>query len=213
MSEDRSGLKPYRIIVKRFINPDMLKDLIISRVRVKLLELFLSNPGKIFHVRDMVRRTNEEINAVRRELAHLEKAGMVTKEPRANRLYYTFRKDYPLYFELLELVAKTTGLGKDLLKNRAKLGKIKFVMVSGSFIRKLPPAEERVDLLIVGNLVLPELSQIVKAEEVRCEREINYTVMTQEEFEFRKSRRDPFILGILEGSRVMIIGDEEELVG
>ena len=191
----------------------MLEDLIISRVRVKLLELFLSNPGKIFHVRDMVRRTNEEINAVRRELAHLEKAGMLTKEPRANRLYYTFRKDYPLYFELLELVAKTSGLGKDLLKNRAKLGKIKFVMVSGGFIRKLPPAEERVDLLIVGNLVLPELSQIVKAEEVRCEREINYTVMTEEEFKFRKSRRDPFILGILEGSRVMIIGDEEELVG
>ena len=64
----------------------------------------------------------------------------------------------------------------------------------------------------MGNLVLPELSQIVKAEEVRSEREINYTVMPQEEFEFRKSRRDPFILGILEGSRVMIIGDEEELV-
>ena len=191
----------------------MLKDLIISRVRVKLLELFLAIPGKIFHVRDMVRRTDEEINAVRRELAHLEKAGMLSKEPRANRLYYTFRKDYPLYFELLELVAKTSGLGKDLLKNRAKLGKIKFVMVSGSFIRKLPPAEERVDLLIVGNLVLPELSQIVKAEEVRSEREINYTVMTQEEFEFRKSRRDPFILEILKGSRVMIIGDEEELVG
>ena len=191
----------------------MLEDLIISRVRVKLLELFLANPGKIFHVRDMVRRTDEEINAVRRELAHLEKAGMLSKEPRANRLYYTFRKDYPLYFELLELVAKTSGLGKDLLKNRAKLGKIKFVMVSGSFIRKLPPAEERVDLLIVGNLVLPELSQIVKAEEVRSEREINYTVMTQEEFEFRKSRRDPFILEILKGSRVMIIGDEEELVG
>lgn len=190
----------------------MLKDLIISRVRVKLLELFLSNPGKIFHVRDMVRRTAEEINAVRRELLHLEKAGMLTKEPRANRLYYAFRKDYPLYFELLELVAKTSGLGKDLLKNRAKLGKIKFAMVSGGFIRRLPVKEERVDLLIVGNLVLPELSQIVKAEEGRCEREINYTVMTNEEFEFRKSRRDPFILEILKGSRMMIIGDEEELV-
>jgi DNA-binding transcriptional ArsR family regulator len=190
----------------------MLEDIIISRVRVKLLELFLTNPGKIFHVREMVRRTGEEINAVRRELAHLEKAGMVTKEPRANRLYYTFRRDYPLYFELLELIAKTTGLGQDLLKNKAKLGKIKFAMLSGGFVRGLPATPERVDLLVVGNVVIPELSQIVKSEEVRRDQEINYTVMTEDEFEFRKKRRDPFILGILSSSRVMIIGDEEELV-
>ena len=37
--------------------------------------------------------------------------------------------------------------------------------------------------------------------------------MTREELEYRKKRRDPFLLGILSGSRVMIIGDEEELVG
>lgn len=190
----------------------MLEDLVISRVRVKLLELFFQNPGKIFHVRDLVRKINEEINAVRRELLHLEKAGILAKEPRANRLYYSIRKDYPLYFELLELIAKTSGLGRDLLKNKVKLGKIKFAMLSGAFVRGLAPKEERIDLLIVGNVVLPELSQIVKGEEGHAEREINYTVMTEEEFKFRKSRRDPFILGILEGSRVMIIGDEEELV-
>lgn len=190
----------------------MLEDLIISRVRVKLLNLFLSNPGKIFHVREMVRRTEEEINAVRRELSHMEKAGMVSKEPRANRLYYLFRKEYPLYYELMELIAKTYGLGKDILKNKAKLGKIKFAMLSGSFTRRLLTSEEKVDLLIVGNVVLPELSGLVKLEESRIEREINYTVMSEEEFEFRKRRRDPFILEILRGSRVMIVGDEEELV-
>ena len=47
--------------------------------------------------------------------------------------------------------------------------------------------------------------QIIKAEEVRREREINYTVMTEEEFTFRKSRRDPFVLSIVTGSRVMIV--------
>ncbi len=190
----------------------MLEDLIISRVRVKLLELFLGSPGKIFHVREMVRRTDEEINAVRRELAHMEKAGMVSKEPRANRLYYTFRRDYPLYFELLELVAKTKGLGFDLLKNRAKLGKVKFAMLSGNFIRGTQITGEKVDLLVVGNIVLPELAQIVRSEEARRDKEINYTVMTEDEFDFRKKRRDPFISDILSGLRVMIIGDEEELI-
>ena len=46
----------------------ILEDLIISRVRVKMLSLFLSHPGTIFHVRDIVRKVDEEINAVRREL-------------------------------------------------------------------------------------------------------------------------------------------------
>src|SRR3989338_2121500 len=102
----------------------MLKDLIISRVRVKILQLFFLAPGKIFHVRDIVRRVDEEINAVRRELAHLEKAGLMTKERRANRLFYALRKDYPIYFDLLELIVKTAGLGGEMIKNKVKLGRI-----------------------------------------------------------------------------------------
>jgi len=191
----------------------MLEDIIISRVRVKILTLFFTHLGTIFHVRDMVRKVSEEINAVRRELSHMEKSGMVSKEQRANRLFYSFRKDYPLYYDLLELVAKTSGLGLDLIKQRAKLGRMKFAMLSGRLLRGLPKKSSTdVDLLVVGNVVLPELSQLVKAEEVRREREINYTVMTEEEFVFRKRRRDPFVLSILEGSRSVIIGDEEELV-
>lgn len=190
-----------------------LEDIIISRVRRKILELFLTNPGSIFHVRDIVRKVGEEINAVRRELLHMEKAGMVSKEQRANRLFYTFRKDYPLYSNLMEMITKSTGLGWELIKHRVKLGKIKFVMFSGRFIRGVAPKNANdIDVLIVGNVVLPELSQLIKGEEGRRGREINYTVMTEEDFEFRKRRRDPFVVSILEGSRVMIIGDEEELV-
>lgn len=191
----------------------MLEDIIISRVRVKILTLFLSHPGNIFHVRDIVRRVSEEINAVRRELAHMEKAGMVAKEHRANRLFYSFRKEYPLYNELLDLVGKTSGFGMDVLKHKAKLGKLKFVMISGRYLRGLPkklPTD--VDVLVVGSVVLLELSQMIKAEEARRGREINYTVMTEEEFMFRKSRRDPFVWGVVGGSRIMIIGDEEDLV-
>ena len=128
-----------------------LEDIIISRVRVKILTLFLSHPGAIFHVRDIVRRVSEEINAVRRELAHMEAAGMVSKEQRANRLFYAFRKEYPLYNELLDLIGKTSGLGADVLKHKAKLGKLKFVMISGRYLRglakKLPTD---VDVLVVG---------------------------------------------------------------
>lgn len=190
----------------------MLEDLIVSRVRVKLLELFLSNPGNIFHVRDIVRRVDEEINAVRRELLHMEKCGMVSKEPRANRLFYKFREDYPLYFDLLALIAKTKNLGGDILKNKNKIGKIKYAFLSGKFIRNKPSNPNEVELLIVGNVVLPQIAQFVRTEESKRSREVNYTVMSEDEFSFRKARRDPFLLSILEKPRIMIIGDEEEML-
>jgi len=112
------------------------------------------------------------------------------------------------------LIGKTAGLGKDILAQKAKLGRIKYAMLSGRYLKGLPKKSNTdVDLLLVGTIVLPELAIIVKAEEARRELEVGYTVMTEEEFEFRKSRRDPFVLSILHGSRVMIIGNEEELIG
>lgn len=190
----------------------MLEDLIISRVRVKLLQIFLAVPERIIHVRELVRLAKEEINAVRRELAHMERKGMVRKEARANRLYYSFRKDYSLYFDLMALVAKTTGLGGAIVKHRNRLGKIKFVMLSGKFVRNIPGSAEKVDLLIVGSVVIPEVAALVREEELRRGREIFFTPMTEEEFVYRKRKKDSFISEVLSGSRVMVVGDEEELI-
>ncbi len=190
----------------------MFSDLITSKSRVKLLNVFLANPNDMFHVRELVRRTSDEINAVRRELAFLEKKGILVKEPRANRVYYSFSKSYSFYFDLLRLGSKNIGLGAEVLKNKVKLGKIKFAMFSGRFLRKIKETPDEVDLLIVGNVVLPELALLVREEERRLTTEINYTVMTDEEFDFRKKKRDPFIVSILSGSRVMLIGDEESML-
>ncbi|MAG59910.1 hypothetical protein CMO96_03935 [Candidatus Woesebacteria bacterium] len=190
-----------------------LADFVVSKVRVKLLKVLLENPKEMYHVRGLVRRTSEEINAVRRELARMEEAGMVKKEPRGNRLYYWFRVEYGFFPELLRLVAKTTGLGFAIRKNRGKLGKVNFVMFSGEFVRHAEKKDkDKVDILVVGDVVLPELANLVRAEEAKRQIEINYTPMTKDEFQFRKSRRDPFVLGILTSSRVVILGDEEEFV-
>jgi len=70
----------------------MLEELFISRVRVKILQLFLSSTDALFHVREIVRRVSEEINAVRRELARMEKYGMASSEWRANRRLYRLKR-------------------------------------------------------------------------------------------------------------------------
>lgn len=190
----------------------MLQDFIVSKVRIKLLKTFLSNPTEIFYVRELTRTTKEEINAVRRELQRMEKAGMLKKEIRGNRLYYWFNSNYLFYGDLLSLVSKTVGLGEKIIKNRNRIGKIKYAFLSGRYVRQLPVKEGEVDFLIVGETDMKELGAIVSSEEEQLGREINYSVMPREEFDFRKKRRDPFLLGILGSSKIMLIGDEEELL-
>ncbi|HVZ12332.1 MAG TPA: hypothetical protein VG965_04855 [Patescibacteria group bacterium] len=190
----------------------MFSDLITGKTRTKIITLFLGHPTEMYHVREIVRQVDEEINAVRRELIYLEKKGILNREPRANRVYYFLDKNYPFYFDLLRINAKTSGLGGDIIKNKVKLGKIKYAMLSGKFARGIRENPEDVDLLVVGTVVVPELSAVVRAEEVKRSHEINYTVMSEEEFLFRKRRRDPFITSIIYGSRVMLIGDEEALL-
>lgn len=189
----------------------MLNDLITSKTRVKVLSLFLQNIEAMYHVREIVRRVSEEINAVRRELILLEKKGILNKEKRANRVYYYFDKSYPYLNDLIRLSVKEFGMGKEIIKNRAKLGNIKYAMISGKYVKGLSSKDE-VDMLIVGLVVLPELQLIVRQEEEKKGREINYTVMTEDEFNFRKSRRDPFIYSIISGSRILLIGDEEKFL-
>ena len=190
----------------------MLEELFVSRVRVKILQLFLSSNDELFHVREIVRRVAEEINAVRRELARMEKFGMVSSEWRANRRLYRFRKDYIYYKELLNLVAKSTGLGGAIMKNKGKLGRIKYAMLATRYFNSKLSESENVDLLIVGQIVLPELQAIVADEQVKRENEINYSFMDEAEFQFIVKRRDPFILRVITQPKIMLFGDEEDLL-
>lgn len=191
-----------------------ISDIITSKVRIKILELFFGNIKEIYHVRGIVREVKEEINAVRRELNNLEGSGVLRKEPRGNRVYYSVRPEYAFFDDLLSLVAKTTGLGKQLIDSKNKIGKVSIIMFSGKFVKgRERKNDEEVDILVVGEITLPELAAIIRVEESKIGREINYTVMSREELDFRRKRRDPFLSGILAGSRVMILGNEEDLVG
>lgn len=189
-----------------------MDELFVSKVRIKILELFLSSKETLFHVREIVRRVDEEINAVRRELSRMEKYGLVSSEWRANRRLYEFRKDYKYYPELLRMVAKSTGVGGAIIQNKAKLGRVKFAFLSTRFVKNQPSGSEDVDILIVGQVVLPELQSIIADEQAKREAEINYSFMDDGEFNFRVRRRDPFILRVLMQPKIMILGDEQELL-
>lgn len=189
-----------------------MEDLFVSRVRVKLLTLFFTTTEPLLHVREIVRRTKEEINAVRRELMRMEKQGLVASEWRANRRLYHVRHDYLFYSQLLGFVTKSSGLGGAIVKNKGKLGRIKYVMMATRFLKNQPSGKDDVDLLIVGQVVLPELQALVADEQVKRAAEINYSVMDEAEFLFRVKRRDPFILRVITQPKIMLLGEEDDLL-
>jgi DNA-binding transcriptional ArsR family regulator len=189
-----------------------LQDFMISRVRVKMLELFYTHQDEMFYVREITRSIKEEINAVRRELDRMLGAGILKSEQRGNRLYYFLNKRYAFFQELQQMVIKSSGLAKKMRRMTRKLGTVTFIMFSGKFVSRKKPRQGEVDILVVGDILLTELSLLIKEEEQRIGREINYAVFTDQEFEFRKTRRDPFIMDVLYGSRVMVVGNEDEFV-
>lgn len=189
-----------------------LDALFISKVRLKILQVFLMNPGSLLYVRELVRLVDEEVNAVRRELDRLHKIGLLRSEERANRLYYQLRPDFPFYPELLRMFAKTTDLGGDIIQHANDIGKIKHAVISAAFVKGRVARQHEVDLLIVGRINSTALSDIVKESQQRHGHEINYTIMTEEEFIFRKGRRDPFVTGFLQQTWINLLGDEEEFV-
>lgn len=114
----------------------MLKDLIPSKARRKILGLFFTNYGESYHLRKVCREVNIEINAVKRELDILEKAKVLRKEKRMNKSVYSLNTTYVLHDELIRIYAKESPLNRKILKNRTKLGKVQFVALSLKLLKK-----------------------------------------------------------------------------
>jgi len=151
-----------------------------------------------------------EINAVRRELERLHRIGFLKKSGRGNRLFYSVKPDFVFLDELLGMVVKETGLGRALLEKKDELGRINFALLSKAFAKGRVSKPSEIDLLIVGKVSTPLLSKLVEDEQQRLGHEVNYTVLTPEEFDFRKRRKDPFIVDILSQPRIVLLGNEEK---
>src|ERR1700742_3076811 len=75
----------------------MIEQLFGSKTRVKLLQLFYSNPNRAFYVREITCKIDEQINSVRRELSNLLSIGIIASDASHNRLYYEVNQDYKYY--------------------------------------------------------------------------------------------------------------------
>lgn len=190
----------------------MLHYIIPSKTRRKILALFFENPTNSYHLRKVGREVGGEINAVKRELDILDKANVLLKEKRLNKVIFTLNTRYRFYNEFLSLFVKNSQFANSFYNAQSRLGKIQFIVVSYDFINKKPIRESEIYILVIGVIVASELALIIKKAEETFPFEINYTVMTHEEFKYRKKNNDPFIWGFLHKPKIMIAGSEEDLM-
>ncbi len=190
----------------------MLEHIIPSKARRKILTLFFHHPNESFYLRRIVRDLNEEVNAVKRELDILTDDKLLLREKRLNKVFYTLNKNYLLYDDFLRIFGKTSLLASLIYKNLPKIGKVKFTVISTKYLKQSQIKEDEIYFLIIGVVVVPEAASIVSEAEKQFGREINYTVMTEEEFNFRKRNNDPFIWRFLKQPKIMLVGNEEDLL-
>lgn len=175
----------------------MLKRLFTSKVRIKLLTLFLTNPEKEFFIRQLTRKLDEQINSVRRELDNLKKVGLLTSSLKNRKKYYKVDPNFILFNELRSIITKAENSNEDLVKQIQKLGKVELLILSGTFINK----EADADLLLVGDINKIHLAELLDAE---LEQPIRFTAMNKEDFLYRLKCNDRFISNIINDTENII---------
>jgi predicted nucleotidyltransferase len=189
----------------------MLQALFSSRVRVKLLAQFFMHAEQRFYARALAREAHEHYNAVWQELTHLEGIGLLLSEQDANVKYYHLNRRFPIYEELRRIILKTCGVGQALREALGPLGTVSWACVYGSVAAGEEDLASDIDLMLVGGVELPALSEVIAGFEEQFGRVVNYVVLTEAEMADRLAGGDPFLRNVLSGPKVMLIGDEDGL--
>jgi predicted nucleotidyltransferase len=184
----------------------MLEKLFTSKTRSKIITIFLLHPQKEMYIREITKKLQVNINAVRRELINLEEIGLLKSRETGNLKYYAVNTKFYLYPELYGMVLKTEGPSKLINEKIENWGTITLALIFGSFASRKPQPESDIDLLIVGeineNKLIPEINEI----ERELSREINYILLSNKEYKQKIKNNDPLLKEILDNPKIIIKG-------
>ncbi len=189
---------------------NMLAEILSSKVRAEFFRLLFGIHDHEFHLREIERRSGFTIGTVRQEAEKLLRNGLVIKRIDGNRTYYSANKEHPLYPEIYSLTLKTVAL-RDILLARLKSADIQFAFVFGSMANGSIRAGSDIDLFVIGNVGLRELSGLLGDAADIIGREINIQVMRLSDFSQKRDAKEHFITSVLSAPKLMIIGAEHEL--
>jgi DNA-binding transcriptional ArsR family regulator len=188
-----------------------LAQILSSNVKAEVFRLLFGLDGQPLHVRELERRSGLAIGTVRQELDRLTKLGLIAARTDGNRRYYAAREDHPLYPEIRGLVLKTSGLADVLRRALEKEKRINVAFIFGSLAQSREQAHSDIDLLVVGDIGLRDVTKLLSGIADKVGREINPKVFTSQEFRRRKRSDDHFLNRVLADPRIFVIGNEHEL--
>lgn len=196
----------------------MIDALFGSKTRVKLLHLFLSNPGRAFYVREITRKIDEQINSVRRELANMLSVGIIKSENSDNKLYYEVNRDYTHYEPLRQIFVAATPESKaikevdnvgDWTKRLKVLGDVRIAILEGKLVHG---SDSEVDILLAGSINKTQAKKFVKDLEQEEGKTLNYVLMEYQDFYYRLSIKDRFVMSVI-NTKHTVIADTEQVLG
>lgn len=88
-----------------------LQFFIPSKIRIKLLRLFLKKPKRPYYLREISKMLDEPLTPIRRELLNLKKVGLLKRSRVANLIYYDVNNQFLLIDELKSMLEKTENEG------------------------------------------------------------------------------------------------------
>jgi DNA-binding transcriptional ArsR family regulator len=189
----------------------MLSTLITSKSRIEVLTWFVSHPGERFHYLQLDRLLASSRASLQRELKRLEDGGLLRSTKEGNIRFYSIDQDYPLYPELKSIIFKTAGLADFLRDSLHEIGIVEVALIYGSVAKNVEDMASDVDLLVIGDIDMDALHEALDAAEQRTGREVNPTVYSREEWSGRAKTGRAFATDVLEGTKIFLMGDEDEL--
>lgn len=191
----------------------MLERLFSSRVRIDLIAHFVLHPGGRYHARGLEKALGAHYSAVWRELRNLKEAGLVVSEEDAGRKVYRLNQDFPLLDELRGMFLKTAAAGDRIRKALEGHDGIVAAFIYGSYALGQADAYSDLDLMVIGDVELPSLSQSLSELEAELGRPVNYIMYTLAEWRSKLANRDPFATDVQRGPKLMLVGSEDVLRG
>lgn len=168
------------------------------------MRLFLLNRSKWFEGKDVVKRSQVNKDAVRRELRLLSSVGFIKKR----NTEWSFNSSFKYATEIEGLLISSDTLSfKSIADYFKKVGRIKLLLVSGVFIKN---KDSRVDLLIVGDKIKrSKTEECVRKLEAEIGRELVYAVFETKEFIYRLNMYDKLVRDILDFPHEVIVENKE----
>jgi hypothetical protein len=146
---------------------------------------------------------------IKKRKSKIEKSNN-NKNFKKNRVFYSLNPGFEFFSELKSLILKSSPDEKDkLVKRILGLGKIKLAIISGIFITEnsgIDLYDTVADLFIVGDDInKKKLKSFLTSLEAEIGKDIKFTLMDKDEFQYRYGMFDRFIRVLLEGPHEKII--------